>query len=134
LLQLRIGLDFITFGLCIAGGRLPVAVLRNVDQLAISQLQGHFATQASQDLFTHEQAFAFEYLSLQSVERDGKYLANKTFYDGDDSAHRTGSEVDAVKSLNTVKQCFDLKADNLTKYCRHKFGLFHYGITDMPNY
>ncbi len=134
LLEAGARLGFIVLSLSLAGRCLPVAVLRNVDQLTISQLQGYFATQASQDLFAHEQSFTFEDLPLQPVEGNSKYLADKTFYDGDDSAHKTGSEVDAVKSLNTVKQCFDLKADNLTKYCRHKFGLFHYGITDMPNY
>ncbi|VXC17670.1 hypothetical protein PSEUDO8BK_41053 [Pseudomonas sp. 8BK] len=134
LLKAGARLGFIVLSLSLARRCLPVTVLRNVDQVTISQLQGHFATQASQDLFAHEQAFTFEDLPLQSVEGNSKYLANKTFYDGDESAHKTGSEVDAVKSLNTVRQCFDLKADNLTKYCRHKFGLFHYGITDMPNY
>ena len=134
LLQIRVGLGFFSIGLRLAGGCLPAAVLRHIDHVAIGQLQGYFTAQACQDLFAHEQTFAFEHLALEAVERNGKYLANKAFYDGDDSAHKTGSGVGAVKSLNIVKQCFDLEVDNLTKYCRHKFGLFHYGITDMPNY
>ena len=97
LFQARVGLDFIIVSLRLVGGGLPVAVLRNVDQLAISQLQGHFATEASHDLFAHEQALAFEYLALEAVKGNGKNLAYKAFYDGDDSAHRTGSGMGAVK-------------------------------------
>jgi len=108
--------------------------LRHIYQFAIGQLQCYFPAQAGYDLFTYQQAFAFEYLTLEAVERNSKNLTYKTFYDGDDSAHKAGSEVGAVKSLKTVKHFFDLKTDNLTKERRHKLCLFRYGITGIPSY
>ena len=97
LFEARVGLGFVGVALCIAGCSLPTAVLRHIDHVAVGQLQGHFAAQTREDLFAHEQTFAFEYLALEAVERNGKNLADKTFYDGDDCAHKAGSGVGSVK-------------------------------------
>ena len=97
LFQIRIGLGFFSVGWRLAGGCLPAAVLRYIDHVAVGQLQGYFCAQTSEDLFAHEQTFAFEYLALEAVERNGKNLTDKTFYDGDDCAHKAGSGVGSVK-------------------------------------
>ena len=74
---------------------LPPAVLPHGDDFAIRQLQSHFAAQACQDLLTLEQALAFKYLALDAVEGNGENLTNKAFNDGDESAHKSGSELGA---------------------------------------
>ena len=74
---------------------LPPAVLPHGDDFAIRYLQSHFAAQACQDLLTLEQALAFKYLALDAVEGNGENLTNKAFNDGDESAHKSGSELGA---------------------------------------
>ncbi|MCY1372741.1 hypothetical protein D9M69_599720 [compost metagenome] len=75
-------------GLCrLTPGRLPIAVGRDIDHIAIGQFEGCRAARGGHHLVALEQAFAFEHLPLQAIEGDNEYLAHKTFNDSDKIAH-----------------------------------------------
>ena len=67
--------------------RLPIAIGRDVDHIAIGQFEDCRAARRGHHLVALEQALAFEHLPLETVEGNNEYLAHKTFNDGDKIAH-----------------------------------------------
>ncbi|VVQ06650.1 hypothetical protein PS910_04385 [Pseudomonas fluorescens] len=72
-----------------AVGRIgaPLAVTAQVEQTAISQLKGHRAARACEDLLAREQAVAFDQYSLDAFRGYRYDLTNNAFDNRNNTAH-----------------------------------------------
>jgi hypothetical protein len=64
-------------------------------------LQGGTAAGVGEELFTREQLIAFEYLTLQTIDRNGEDLTDDALDNGDDAAHGIRSCYSALGRLCT---------------------------------